>query len=164
MAMIFYLSSLSDLPIPSLFHSQDFFLHILEYSVLGYLLSMAFANTGLRRSIGLYAFLFTMLYGASDELHQVFVPLRDPSLLDVSADALGALLGMFVFHSIANPDHNAGPVRREERAETRNTRLEETSILRLKTEFVKTNQLIHIRELRRTIVPQTRQPLRGSPR
>lgn len=124
MAMIFYLSSLSDLPIPSLFHSQDFFLHILEYSVLGYLLSMAFANTGLRRSIGLYAFLFTMLYGASDELHQVFVPLRDPSLLDVSADALGALLGMFVFHSIANPDHNAGPVRREERAETRNTRLE----------------------------------------
>jgi VanZ family protein len=104
MAVIFYLSSLSDLPIPSLFHSQDFFLHILEYSVLGYFLSMAFANTGLRRSIGLYAFLFTMLYGASDELHQVLVPLRDPSLEDFFADSLGGSLGMFVYYAFSNAE------------------------------------------------------------
>jgi len=107
MALIFYVSSLSQVPIPVLFHSQDFFLHMVEYSVLGYLLSMAFASTGLRRGIRLCAFLFTVLYGASDELHQVFVPLRDPSLLDVTADALGGLLGMFVFHSSVNPDRRA---------------------------------------------------------
>lgn len=123
MVLIFYFSSLSQVPIPVLFHAQDFFLHMLEYSILSYLLSIAFASTGLRR-IPLYAFLFTVFYGASDELHQIFVPLRDPSLLDVAADALGGLLGMFVFHSIVNPDHHAGPVRREEKPKTRNTRLE----------------------------------------
>jgi VanZ family protein len=104
MALIFYFSSLPHVPIPSLFHSQDFYLHIFEYSVLGYLLSIAFASTGLRRGTGLYAVLFTLLYGASDELHQVFVPLRDPSLGDIIADSLGGALGMFVYHAFSNAE------------------------------------------------------------
>jgi VanZ family protein len=32
-------------------------------------------------------------YGASDELHQAFVPGRSPDLADLGADGLGALLG-----------------------------------------------------------------------
>ena len=98
MALIFYLSCLSDVPIPVLFHSQDFFLHIIEYGVLGYLLSLAFLSTGVQRRIRLYTFSIILMYGVSDEVHQAFVPLRDPSVLDVVADTLGGLLGMLVFH------------------------------------------------------------------
>jgi VanZ family protein len=35
---------------------------------------------------------FTALYGLLDEIHQVFVPGRNPSVMDLMADALGACL------------------------------------------------------------------------
>ncbi len=38
-----------------------------------------------------------MLYGVTDELHQLFVPLREPDPWDVAADTVGAavaVLGM----------------------------------------------------------------------
>lgn len=107
MALIYYFSSLSGVPIPLLFSSQDFFLHIIEYSVLSYLLSSAFVTTGSRRGIHVYALLITVLYGATDELHQAFVPLRDPSLFDLIANAVGGWLGILVFHLFGNPDHHS---------------------------------------------------------
>jgi len=39
-------------------------------------------------------------YGALDEVHQRFVPGRDPSLGDLLADSAGVLLGFLVFRSI----------------------------------------------------------------
>jgi VanZ family protein len=39
-----------------------------------------------------FSMLFTILYGMIDEGHQYFVPGRDASLLDLAADAFGALL------------------------------------------------------------------------
>lgn len=96
MAMIFYLSSFSRLPIPSLFQWQDFLLHVLEYSVLGYLFSMAFVRSGLRQRMGLYTLVMIAAYGVTDELHQALVPLRDPSLRDVLADVVGGLVGMLI--------------------------------------------------------------------
>jgi VanZ family protein len=45
------------------------------------------------KSMGL-AWLVTVLYAASDELHQAFVPGRNASLMDIGIDALGALVGL----------------------------------------------------------------------
>lgn len=36
----------------------------------------------------------TMLFGIADELHQAFVPGRDPSVLDWLVDAAGAVAGV----------------------------------------------------------------------
>ena len=40
-----------------------------------------------------------VLYGASDELHQWFVPGRNPDVRDWVADALGAVAGVFLYRS-----------------------------------------------------------------
>jgi VanZ family protein len=40
------------------------------------------------------AFLIAVLYSATDELHQSFVPGRTPTLMDIGIDALGAVLGI----------------------------------------------------------------------
>jgi len=36
--------------------------------------------------------LFCLLFGITDEIHQSFVPLRQPSVADLAADTLGGLL------------------------------------------------------------------------
>jgi VanZ family protein len=46
----------------------------------------------------LAAFCFTVLYGVTDEIHQLWVPGRSSDLLDALADATGALLFIFMFH------------------------------------------------------------------
>ncbi|MGD8768566.1 MAG: VanZ family protein, partial [Desulfobacterales bacterium] len=38
------------------------------------------------------------LYGVSDEIHQYFVPFREADLLDVLADTLGGILGVYIYH------------------------------------------------------------------
>jgi VanZ family protein len=45
----------------------------------------------------LLAWALTVLYAASDEFHQSFVPGRMASLLDVLIDAIGALLGLSLY-------------------------------------------------------------------
>ena len=98
MAVIFFLSAQSDLPLPYWFGGEDFFLHMAEYGVLGLLLSWALVNSGVTRRLVLYVFLMGLLYGLTDELHQYFVPERVASLIDVIADGLGSLLGSYSFH------------------------------------------------------------------
>ena len=97
MAIIFFLSAL---PNPTMSHriaGGGFFLHLIEYGVLGLLLSWAFVNSGVNKRLMLYVFLAGLLYGATDEIHQSFVPQRTSSLLDLTADGLGSLLGTLPF-------------------------------------------------------------------
>jgi VanZ family protein len=95
-AVIFALSSQSR-PLPFLsddFLSHDKILHALEYSVLGALLVGALRLAGLRPPVALVvAVLLGSIYGATDELHQSFVPGRDAAVLDWVADTLGVTLG-----------------------------------------------------------------------
>lgn len=45
----------------------------------------------------LASFLFAVIYGASDEFHQQYVPSRTPDVYDAVADAAGALLFIVTF-------------------------------------------------------------------
>ncbi|MBB6099181.1 VanZ family protein [Deinobacterium chartae] len=60
--------------------------HGLSYALLGYLLARASARPNL-------AWVLAAWFGASDEVHQAFVPLRSAGLDDWLADLLGAFLG-----------------------------------------------------------------------
>ena len=100
MALIFYFSSLShpDEKLPTfLFETlSDKLLHAIEYAVLAVLCYRAF-----RRAAGSwsteYAVLFAIItasfYGATDEVHQAFVPLRAAAWSDWVADTAGGVIG-----------------------------------------------------------------------
>jgi VanZ family protein len=92
-ALIFTLSSFSKLPAPPSGIS-DKHEHFVTYAILAVLLLRALVNgrwTGVTLGIALTAALATAAYGATDELHQYFVPGRDCSWGDLLADSLGAL-------------------------------------------------------------------------
>lgn len=93
---IFFLSSRTWEGLPS-FEGADKGMHALLYFVLGGLLIWALRTTRLKghKLIVLAAFLIAVVYGLSDEIHQLFVPGREFSLYDLAADGIGAIIGIF---------------------------------------------------------------------
>lgn len=95
MAAIFFVSGSSSpprLPAPV----PDVVAHALAYAVLGAAMLRAVAGADWSRiTVGgvLLAFVLTVSYGVTDEVHQSFVPGRTPELRDLAADALGAAAG-----------------------------------------------------------------------
>ncbi len=131
MAGIFYLSHQPRLDIPSVFENQDKVMHFGAYGLLGMLLlgwmrpqggvlgfvpqpnlrgisgSMPVEAVGYSfRQIAL-ATLIASLYGISDELHQSFVPGRNPDVLDWLADTTGALLATLVLAKLSRSIHKS---------------------------------------------------------
>jgi len=79
-------------------HVWDKLLHTAEYGGLAFLLCRAWRGEGFRgRTATLLAVLLASLYGASDEWHESFVPLRTPDVLDWLADTLGSAIGAVAF-------------------------------------------------------------------
>jgi VanZ family protein len=66
--------------------------HLAEYAVLGALLAHALYTT--TTSWASIALLAGVVYAASDEVHQLFVPGRQGSPLDLAIDALGVAVGV----------------------------------------------------------------------
>lgn len=93
--LIFLLSSSSDLPdLPRGF--SDKLAHVMLYSGLGFLVARAVAcGVGLRFPgwIVVVTVVLSVLYGLSDDAHQLLVPHRQFDLLDLAADAAGASVG-----------------------------------------------------------------------
>jgi VanZ family protein len=78
----------------------DKLLHFSAYAVLGALFLRAFKTTQLINNINLViilSILASSLYGISDELHQYFVSCRNADIMDVLADILGSICGVFLF-------------------------------------------------------------------
>lgn len=96
--LIFYLSSQSTPPGPALWWLElvgDKGGHALEFGLLGLLCYRAFrfaAGSTAARSALLLAIFAAIGYGVTDEIHQAFVPFREPSPWDVLADGVGASL------------------------------------------------------------------------
>ena len=91
MAAIFYLSHQPDIPLPQAVSFQDKILHLIAYGVLAATVLWAI-RPGCSPAAGLGVVIFCVLYGISDEFHQSFIPGRSPSIYDVYADGLGAVL------------------------------------------------------------------------
>jgi VanZ family protein len=73
--------------------------HVIVYLILGILLFRAFrAGSQERRwwRWAGYSVAVVMLYAMTDEFHQLHVPMRTASLVDVGFDAVGGLLGQCV--------------------------------------------------------------------
>lgn len=95
-AAIFYLSSLSSPPDPGFdFPLMDKVIHTALYAGLAATVSVGIrrSNNAVPKGVQWWApFGFAVLYGITDEAHQMFVPQRTGELLDVFADAFGAAL------------------------------------------------------------------------
>ncbi|MBI5286635.1 MAG: VanZ family protein [Deltaproteobacteria bacterium] len=102
MALIFYLSSqpLEELKLPEIWNI-DKLLHVVEYGLLGFLwfraLKVSFEST---TNLYWLAFVLTLLYGISDEIHQIFVPNRSSSIFDAIADGIGGWLGVWLYRRL----------------------------------------------------------------
>jgi VanZ family protein len=94
-ALIYYLSDQPGMDIPLAFPLQDKLMHLLAYAVLGFLALGTQRPGASGFSVPDYWKItaLTALYGVLDEFHQAFVPGRNADVLDVLADASGALLG-----------------------------------------------------------------------
>ena len=108
-AFIFHFSSETN-PLPMLTENVwDKALHAIEYAGLALLVSYAWQAEGIGRGWALVlAIGVTTLYAASDEFHQFFVPGRDSSVLDWTADAIGGAVGAALF-AIVNAKRGRSP-------------------------------------------------------
>ena len=83
--------------------SADKLLHVIEYSMLGFLMARAFFSPDTKRSqaiLFMISFILSVLFAFSDEIHQYFVPDRTASLTDVMADGAGALIGTISYWTL----------------------------------------------------------------
>jgi VanZ family protein len=95
MTLIYYLSSIHGNSFVGLLGDYDKPVHLLIYTILAFLFYLSFNKTGIRKYLLLLSFLFAIVYGITDEIHQLYVPYRDASIGDVMADSIGALLGSY---------------------------------------------------------------------
>ena len=100
MALIFYLSSLPhpDEELPKFLFEDlgDKVLHVVEYALFAFLCYRAFrwaAGPFAAQYALILAIAAASLYGATDEVHQAFVPFRTATWLDWVADTVGAVIG-----------------------------------------------------------------------
>ncbi|SEB79356.1 VanZ family protein [Paenibacillus sp. GP183] len=69
--------------------------HVSEYTILALLLGYSLLAKPLKRSkVLVYTTMFSILYAASDEWHQTFVPGRTGHAIDVAVDTIGILLAV----------------------------------------------------------------------
>lgn len=100
MGIIFYLSSLpgDEIKLPDLTMS-DKVVHFLAYGLLGWLISFRRWMAPMPASFNWtdkMGQITGILYAASDEFHQMFVPMREFSILDWTADVLGVAFGSWI--------------------------------------------------------------------
>jgi VanZ family protein len=82
----------------------DKVLHCIAYALLGALFFRAFKTTRIKNKVNLLwvlSVLLSSLYGIGDEIHQYFVPYRSADLMDVLADILGAVMGVYFYQTFS---------------------------------------------------------------
>ena len=96
---IFTVSSIPSTRLPAFIAYTDKLVHAGVFGVLCWLLHVAFyfqPNPTLRKWSRMLALGLTMLYGATDEYHQLFIPGRSTDFFDFVADSSGGALYIFL--------------------------------------------------------------------
>ena len=78
----------------------DKFLHFCAYGLLGILFFRAYETLPLKSLKNLLILISigsATLYGIIDEIHQYFVPSRQADILDVIADTIGSICGVYFY-------------------------------------------------------------------
>ncbi|MCK5737694.1 VanZ family protein [bacterium] len=100
--LIFWNSSQSDIAVPvALFPHADKLIHGGVYFILAWLVIRAFLVYFPKKTFCTATIITAglgLVYGASDEWHQLFVPGRSCDILDWFADAAGILLAVLIFY------------------------------------------------------------------
>ena len=78
-------------------------LHFIEYSIFGALLALSIVQIPERISCKFNSMVLFVgtIYGASDEIHQFFVPGRYCAWSVFFADVVGVIFGVFIFRLLA---------------------------------------------------------------
>ena len=123
MALIFVVSSLEQPPLPMPefeWLTIDKLYHFIEYAILGALVARALVKARPSvvpaRLVWHVAAVFSILYGASDEWHQTFVPGRFATLADWVADVLGSVagvLGVYLYYRSSRQSAVSGQERKK---------------------------------------------------
>ncbi|KEZ48852.1 VanZ family protein [Metabacillus indicus] len=72
-------------------------LHLIEFGILYWLIALAFAANGRwTAKASILAAVISILYGATDEIHQYFVPYRSATVIDLVKDAIGVLVSFYI--------------------------------------------------------------------
>ncbi|MBI2485567.1 MAG: VanZ family protein [Deltaproteobacteria bacterium] len=111
-ALIFYLSSLPGSSISFLPFSdkvKHFFLYLGFGSIFAYFLKNLKSDLP-SVAIGIVTLFFILIYGLSDEIHQLFVPGRTFDLRDLLADGFGGTSGGFLILFLHEFSRTSGKV------------------------------------------------------
>ena len=98
MGVIFFLSSLPEAATPGRDILPDKVCHAGEYFILAFLILFALQRTTrMRFSTSFWITLGCgLIYGLSDEIHQLYVPTRQCDVGDLAADVCGVVLLFFI--------------------------------------------------------------------
>ena len=100
MGITFYASSIPGKDIPPLFPYKEIVYHFFIYLALAFFFCRALKNTRVQMTFAravLITLFFILLYGLSDEFHQLFTPKRSASGFDLLIDSLGGFLGSVLY-------------------------------------------------------------------
>jgi VanZ family protein len=105
--VIYWLSNQSKLPAQDLFEFEDKVNHFLAYGVMGICAWRVFRHFGTSLAkVFIFSWLFSSLYGVSDEWHQSFVIGRTSSAFDWMADTIGSLLTISAYYWYSSRPQN----------------------------------------------------------
>lgn len=73
--------------------------HLFQFAILYFLLIMAFLTFGKLTSRKEWiAFTISLFYGLLDEIHQIYVPFRSFTIIDLVKDAIGIIVIWYIIH------------------------------------------------------------------
>lgn len=110
MGLIYYLSSYHAIT-ASVVSWQDFTIkksaHVIIYFVFAVWVyrSLKFTTPLTKTKLIFWTIVFVAVYAASDEIHQSFVPTRNPALRDVLIDVIGASVGTWWVANVVYRQH-----------------------------------------------------------